>query len=98
MTNVRRLLLIDDDPAHAGAFRKALLNANDGLFQGEWVGTLAESFERLGKKGIWAIFLNLCLPDSQGLTTFDKLLQAEPGVPTLVLGGIGDEAIAVEAL
>ena len=98
MTNVRRLLLIDDDPAHAGAFREALLNANDGLFQGEWVGTLAESFERLGKKGIWAIFLNLCLPDSQGLTTFDKLLQAEPGVPTLVLGGIGDEAIAVEAL
>ncbi len=98
MSNVRRLLLIDDDPAHAEVFREALLNANNGPFQGEWVRTFAEGLERLGVAGIWAIFVNLSLPDSQGLDTFDKLLQAVPGVPTLVLAGVEDEAVALEAL
>jgi diguanylate cyclase (GGDEF)-like protein/PAS domain S-box-containing protein len=98
MTNVRTLLLMDDDPAHAQAFREALLIANGGPFQGEWVKTFAEGCKRLGEKGIWAIFLNLRLSDSHGLSAFDKLLRAAPGVPTLVLGGIEDEAIATEAL
>jgi len=46
MTDVRTLLLIDDDAAHAKVFRDALLIANGGPFQGEWVRTLAEGFER----------------------------------------------------
>ena len=98
MTNIHTLLLIDDDPAHAQAFREALLIANGGPFQGEWVRTLADGLERLRKEGIWALFLNLRLPDSQGLSTFDKLLQASPVAPILVLGGVDDEAVAIEAL
>src|ERR1022692_1109111 len=98
MTNVRRLLLIDDDPAHAGIFKEALLNADDGPFEGEWIRTLAEGVERLANKNIWAVFVNLYLPDSEGLNTFDKLQQAAPSVPTLVVGGIWGQAIAKEAL
>jgi diguanylate cyclase (GGDEF)-like protein/PAS domain S-box-containing protein len=98
MINVRTLLLIDDDPAHAEVFREALLDADDGPFHGEWVRTLAEGLQRLKKKGVWAIFLNLRLSDSQGINTFDGLLRAAPGVPILVLGHAGDKAIAIEAL
>ena len=32
MTDIRNLLLIDKNPAHAEAFREALLNAKDGPF------------------------------------------------------------------
>jgi diguanylate cyclase (GGDEF)-like protein/PAS domain S-box-containing protein len=98
MTDIRNLLLIDKNPAHAEAFREALLNANDGPFQGEWVQTLSPSLERLHEKKIWAIFANLSLPDSQGLDTIDKLLQAAPGVPILVMGGAEDEDLSTEAL
>jgi diguanylate cyclase (GGDEF)-like protein/PAS domain S-box-containing protein len=98
MHNVRTILLMDHDPAHAQVFQEALLIANGGPFQGEWVRTLAEGFERLAKKDIWVIFLNLRLSDSHGLAAFDKLLQAAPGVPILLLGGVVDEAIAIEAL
>jgi diguanylate cyclase (GGDEF)-like protein/PAS domain S-box-containing protein len=98
MTIARTVLLMDDDPIHAQAFREALLIANGGPFQGEWVRTFAEGFERLAKKAMWAIFLNLHLSDRQGLSAFDELFQAAPGVPTLVMGGIEDEAIAIEAL
>jgi len=98
MGNRRTVLLIDDDPAHAKVFREALVDASDGPFEGNWVRTLAEGFVRLEKKGIWAIFLNLHLSESEGLTTFDQLHHAAPGMPTLVLGGSGDKAIALEAL
>jgi diguanylate cyclase (GGDEF)-like protein/PAS domain S-box-containing protein len=98
MSDIRRLLLIDDDPTHAGVFRDALLHANEGPFQGECVTTLAEGVERLRKEVIWAIFVALSLPDSQGLDTLDKLRQAAPGVPTLVLGSVEDGAVAIDAL
>jgi diguanylate cyclase (GGDEF)-like protein/PAS domain S-box-containing protein len=98
MTNIRNLLLIDKNPAHAEAFRKALLNADDGQFHEEWVQTLSQSVERLREKTIWAILANLSLPDSQGLDTIEKLLQAAPGVPILVMGGPEDEMLCKEAL
>src|SRR6202051_4272770 len=98
MTEIRNLLLIDQNPAHAEAFREALLNAKDGPFQYEWVQTLSQSVERLREKTIWAVFASLSLPDSQGLDTIDKLLQAAPGVPILVMGGVGGGASSAEAL
>ena len=96
--DIRNLLLIDKNDAHAEAFREALLNAKNGPFHGEWVQTLSQSVERLREKTIWAIFANLSLPDSQGLDTIDKLLQAAPGVPILVIGGVEDEDLSTEAL
>jgi PAS domain-containing protein len=49
-------------------------------------------------KEFWAIFLNLSLPDSQGVETFDKLALAVPGVPTLIIAGAKDVGVALEAL
>jgi DNA-binding NarL/FixJ family response regulator len=60
--------------------------------------TLAEGLERLKGQEIWAIFINLVLPDSQGLGTFDRLSRAVPGFPTLVIAGAENEDVALEAL
>jgi len=70
MTNKRTLLLVDNNTQHRDVFRDAITNAIDGPFEGERVSTLAEGVERLKKSGIWAIFVNLSLPDSQGITTW----------------------------
>jgi diguanylate cyclase (GGDEF)-like protein/PAS domain S-box-containing protein len=98
MAKARTLLLIDDNLAHLHSFQDALLTATDGPFYGEWVKTIAESVETLAHKDIWAIFLNLCLPGDQGLPHYDELRKAAPGIPTLVLAGMGDEAMVTEAL
>src|ERR1700731_5314928 len=98
MMTVRTLLLIDNDASHVDVFTDALLNATGGPFAGECVKTLAEGIRRLRRKEFWAIFLNLSLPDSQGLETFDKLALAVPGVPTLIIAGAKDVAVALEAL
>jgi len=98
MMTIRTLLLIDNDASHVDVFTDALLNATDGPFAGECVKTLAEGIRRLKGKEFWAIFLNLTLPDSQGLETFDKMTLAVPGVPTLIIAGAKDVAVALEAL
>ena len=98
MTQIRNLLLIDQDPAHAELFRAALLNTNEGPFHDEWVQTLSQAVERLREKSIWAIFANTSLPDRHGLDTIDKLIQAAPGVPILVLAGADEEGLCREAL
>jgi diguanylate cyclase (GGDEF)-like protein/PAS domain S-box-containing protein len=98
MMTMRTLLLIDNDASHVDVFTDALLNATDGPFACECVKTLAEGIERSRRKEFWAIFLNLSLPDSQGLETFDKLTLAVPGVPTLIIAGARDVAVALEAL
>lgn len=98
MSNMRTLLLVDDDCAHAKNFEETLLNADGGPFEGEWVRTLAEGLERIkATRKIWAIFLNFHLPDSKGIETFDKLQFAAPGIPILMLGGIDDKALAKES-
>ncbi len=98
MVKTRTLLLIDDNLAHGHSFQDALLMATDGPFYGEWAITVAESVETLANKDIWAIFLSLCLPGNQGLPHYDELRKVAPGIPTLVLAGIGDEEMVTEAL
>ncbi|HXO61607.1 MAG TPA: EAL domain-containing protein [Candidatus Acidoferrales bacterium] len=95
---IRTLLLIDNDASHVDVFTDALLNATDGPFAGECVKTLAEGLRRLKGKEFWAIFLNLSLPDSQGVETFDKLALAMPGVPALIIAGAKDVGVALDAL
>ena len=93
------LLLIDGHRSHALAFREAMITSRDGQFRVEWVETLSDGLGRLSEKGVVrAVFLNLFLPDSQGIETFDRLFLAAPGVPIVVLAGAADEDIAREAL
>src|SRR6266852_2069093 len=85
------ILLIDDDPCHAKAFEEALIARADGPSNFEWVRTLSSGLERLAHKDVWAIFLNLFLPDSRGLNTIDRLLSVTSTIPIVVLGGVDDE-------
>src|SRR5882724_12310438 len=69
-----------------------------GSFDVQWVQLLSDGLERLSKRGIAAVLLELCLPDSEGIKTFDKLFTAAPDVPILILGGNANEALAKEAV
>jgi diguanylate cyclase (GGDEF)-like protein/PAS domain S-box-containing protein len=92
------ILLIDDDPATADRIQASLAGAGGGGFTVEWVRRLCEGLERLGKKGIDAVLLELSLPDSHGIETFDRLHGAAPDVPILILGDDASEALARQAV
>ena len=91
------MLLIDDDPHHAKALEAALIATNDGPSECEWVRTLSSGLERVAHKKVWAIFLNLFLPDSRGVDTFDRL-RLLTTAPIVVLGGVDDEDICKTAM
>jgi diguanylate cyclase (GGDEF)-like protein/PAS domain S-box-containing protein len=82
------VLLIHDDGAKAKVVKDALANTTDGFFIVEWAERCSEAVRRLRrdrKERIAAILVNLYLPDSHGMQTFDRLFQISPDVPILVL-------------
>src|SRR5205807_41225 len=93
-----KLLLIEGDPADAKVIQAALADVRYGPFDVESARQLSDAYERLGKEGIAAALVDLFLPDSEGIETFNKLLLAAPHVPILVLSGPGDEDLAMQAL
>jgi diguanylate cyclase (GGDEF)-like protein/PAS domain S-box-containing protein len=92
-----KILLIENDPVVSKTIHAALAGTGSGSFDVEWVRQLSDAVVRLRKKGIAAVLLNLSLPDTRGIETFDKLFAATPDVPILILGN-GDEALAKEAV
>jgi len=96
----QNILLIQDDPSDAKAVRDALNSSADGSFKVEWIRACNEGLERLAREGVQrgnriaAILLDLFLPDSRGIETFDRLFNAAPQLPILILTGSQDEDIA----
>ena len=64
------------------------------------VHELTEALERLSAGGIDLVLLELDLPDSQGLVTFERTFAFSPSVPILVLTETDDDevALAIELL
>src|SRR5450631_4457944 len=98
------ILLIQGDPSDANAVREALSNSVDGFFKVEWIRGCSAGLERLAQEGnqrgnrIAAILVDLFLPDSHGIETFDKIFHVAPQIPILVLTSLQDEDIAKSAV
>jgi diguanylate cyclase (GGDEF)-like protein/PAS domain S-box-containing protein len=93
-----RIILIENNPAIANPIRAALDSAGTGLFHVDWVRQCSEAIARLSQKDIDAILLDLCLPDSQGIATFDAVFLAAHDAPILILGSDVDEDLAKQAI
>jgi diguanylate cyclase (GGDEF)-like protein/PAS domain S-box-containing protein len=99
------ILLIQHDPQDAKAVNHALAATwSSSSLQVEWVRRCSEGLERIagdiarGRSSIVAILLDLYLPDSRGIETFDKIFRAAPHIPVLVLSASPDEASAKDAV
>jgi diguanylate cyclase (GGDEF)-like protein/PAS domain S-box-containing protein len=88
------VLLIAADADEAARVLGELGSVTEERFQVEWVTDLSSGIERLHDGGVGAAVLDLNLTDSQGVETFDKLFQAAPGVPILILSEADAEATA----
>lgn len=103
MSNYRSILLVQGDSADAAAVRSALSNTTATLLQVISVRTCAAALQRLGSNNpdddaIAAVLIDLFLPDSRGLETFERIFAAAPHIPLLVLSGAEDEELARQAV
>jgi GAF domain-containing protein/PleD family two-component response regulator len=93
-----RILLIEDNPGDARLLQETLTEAEGFSFDLAHVDRLAAGLERLEDDDFDIILLDLSLPDSQGLDTFAQVLAHAPRIPVVVLSGLNDGNIALNAV
>src|SRR2546421_2369822 len=93
-----KVLLVEDNPGDARLIQIMLAEAGNGLFEIETVEKLGTALQRLDLGGIGLILSDLSLPDSRGLDTFAKLHAQAGQVPIIVLSGLTDTTLAVQAV
>jgi two-component sensor histidine kinase/DNA-binding response OmpR family regulator len=98
MTEPVRVLIVEDNPADVDLVRAYLPDSGLMRFEIESVSRLSKALSRVNEKGIDLLFIDLGLPDSQGLETFLKLQKAAPETPAIILTGNDDEETAATAV
>jgi DNA-binding NtrC family response regulator len=91
------VLLIEDSPRDADLVRMRLLEGNPDL-KISCANRLSTGLEALAVRPPAVVLLDLNLPDSHGAQTFRNVLNQAHGVPVVVLSGIDDEKLAVQAV
>lgn len=92
-----KALLIEDDPLYAQAIR-GLFMAKGVAFELEWASSLAAGLARLAQNDIDIVLLDLALPDSEGLETFNRIHRSVPELPVIVLTATNNDDIAIQAM
>jgi signal transduction histidine kinase len=93
-----KVLLIEDNPGDARLIQEMLKEAATTQFELTHVDRLAAGLGRLGEEMFDVVLLDPGLPDSHGLDTFTKTRTQAPDVPVVLLSGLDDESIALEAV
>lgn len=93
-----RLLLVEDDEAHARLAELWIEQEGRGRFAVVHVDRLAEALAAIETTPPDAVLLDLSLPDSDRLETFRAVRARAPATPVVVMTGNGDETLALQAV
>ena len=93
-----RVLLLEDNPGDAGLVR-AMLN-EPGAYKTELTHFeyMKDTLNHLATNAVSVILIDLGLPDANGLGALRQVHAAAPSVPMVVLTGLDDESVAIQAL
>ena len=98
MEETIKILLIEDNPADARLVDIKLKESFGNNYTLETCSYLSQSINLLLKNVYDVIFVDLSLPDSTGLDSLKKLIDKSPKCPIIVLTGLDDELIGLEAV
>jgi two-component system cell cycle response regulator len=93
-----KVLLVEDNPGDARLIEEMLTAAEYALFEVVREDRLTTGLERVSTGGFDVVLLDLLLPDSRNLDSLRSFIKKAPGLPILVLTGLHDESLAVEAV
>jgi two-component system, cell cycle sensor histidine kinase and response regulator CckA len=93
-----KVLLVEDNQADVDLIREMLPETGSICFGIESVPRLSEALNQLKGGKIDLVLVDLGLPDSQGISTFQTLQKAAPNIPVIVLTGNADQELAVTAV
>jgi signal transduction histidine kinase len=93
-----RALLVEDNPADARLLCEHLRESAAGAFEVTRVARLSACIEQLRQNPFDVVLLDLTLPDSRSIDTVRRVHAEAAEVPIVVLTGLEDEAVGVEAV
>jgi signal transduction histidine kinase/DNA-binding response OmpR family regulator len=93
-----KILYTEDNPDYAKLIGLRLTHAEDYEFQLKWTNTLQSCLTCIEEENYDAILLDLSLPDSAGLSTFDAVFEKAPNSPIVILTAIENDRTAIEAI
>jgi diguanylate cyclase (GGDEF)-like protein/PAS domain S-box-containing protein len=96
-TSKLKILLIEDNPGDAGLIGEMLSGA-EGEYSLKSADTLLSGERLLKQESFDLVLLDLGLPDSSGIDTLRNIQNKEPELPFIVLTGLADEELAVQAI
>lgn len=77
---------------------RGFLDRPDGDFSIRHARELTEALEHISQGDVDVVVLDLELPDSQGLVTFERMFAFAPDVPIVVLTDLEDDGLALAAV
>jgi glutamate dehydrogenase (NAD(P)+) len=92
------VLLIEDSLVQTAVVEEQLAASLTVRFVVTTAGSLSEGLRRFKEHPIHAVLLDLNLPDSSGLETFDRVRRAVEGVPIVILTGTDDMMVGAKAV
>jgi signal transduction histidine kinase/HPt (histidine-containing phosphotransfer) domain-containing protein len=95
---LEQVLLIEDNPGDVGLLRHMLCDQVQNNTALTHVDSMSAADGYLATRPTDIILLDLGLPDAQGLEAVRRARAAAPNVPLVVLTGMDDESLAVQAL
>ncbi len=96
--NTIHILLIEDSDSDARLIKEMLKGRANTLFIIMDVKSLSEALNLPTDLEEDVVLLDLSLPDSHGLSTLEKVIEKKPAIPIIILTGLEDESVAVNAV
>ncbi len=96
--NTIKVLMIEDNPGDIVLIREMLADSHQIHFEVNNATRLDDGLKYLVKYNFDVILLDLCLPDSKGIDTFNIMKCNAPNIPIIVLTGLKDDIFAVSAV
>ena len=93
-----RILLVEDSMVDRTLILDSLSSATGFDFSIDHESTLDDAITAMGRTAYAAVLLDLMLPDSYGLNTFDAVHNRFPRIPVIILTGTNDGQTAIKAL
>jgi signal transduction histidine kinase len=93
-----QILLVEDNPDDAELLQEIIAEADNTPCSLFHVERLKDALICLSKNPFDVILLDLSLPDKQGLETVAQTYSTAPDLPIVVLTGLNDQVMALEAL
>jgi len=96
--SVIKVLLIEDNPMDALLIKSMLSKSQFTTFDLDNTTQLTTGISLITQNSYDVILLDLYLPDSRGIDTFETIFSQKPEMPIVVLTGLDDELIALQAV